>query len=201
MIFQQMKISDSIKIEADGVQSPTDQSSNNSCMNITTTNSSQKSLVNTPSISFGNYNIQRNNISHKQSPLEPFKTQLSPTDKKITTNASNPTQRSPLRPVLPDSYSASSLTRIYFYFGNFSQSIACIATRFGECSLTLLHKLWYFYSYIYHQLSSNTTTIIVTILLFVVVVILMTTTHHTGMQYGRTCRSKASPIEWLRQWL
>ena len=24
------------------------------------------------------------------------------------------------------------------------------------------------------------------------------TDHHTGMQYGKTCRSKASPIEWLR---
>ena len=27
------------------------------------------------------------------------------------------------------------------------------------------------------------------------------TNHHTGMQYGKTYQSKASPIEWLRQWL
>ena len=141
-----MKSSDSIKIEADGIQSPTDQSSANSCMNITTTDSSQESLVDTPSITFINYNIQSDNISNKMSPLEPFKIQLSPIDKKITTNASNPTQQSPLRPVLPDSYSASLLTRNYLYFGNISQSIACIATRFWECSLTLLHKLWYLYS-------------------------------------------------------
>ena len=33
--------------------------------------------------------------------------------------------------------------------GDFSQSIACIATRFGECSSTLLDKLWHTYSYIY----------------------------------------------------
>ena len=25
--------------------------------------------------------------------------------------------------------------------------------------------------------------------------------HHTGMQYGKTCQSKAPPIEWLRKWL
>ena len=27
------------------------------------------------------------------------------------------------------------------------------------------------------------------------------TDHHTGMQYGKTCQSKASPIEWLQEWL
>ena len=27
------------------------------------------------------------------------------------------------------------------------------------------------------------------------------TDHHTGMQYGKTCQSKASPIKWLRSWL
>ena len=59
------------------------------------------------------------------------------------------------------------------YFGCFSQSVACIATRFGECSPTLLDKLWYLYSYIYNTVSSNTTTLIIPILLFLVVVILM----------------------------
>ena len=27
------------------------------------------------------------------------------------------------------------------------------------------------------------------------------TNHHTGISYGKTCQSKASPIEWLRDWL
>ena len=30
---------------------------------------------------------------------------------------------------------------------------------------------------------------------------ILITDHHTGMQYGKTCQSKASPIEWLREWL
>ena len=85
-----MKSSNSIKILVDGIQLATDQS-DNSCMNITTNNSSQTSLIDTPSIAFGNYNIQRNDTSNKKSPLEPFKIQLAPTDKKITTNASNQT--------------------------------------------------------------------------------------------------------------
>jgi len=41
------------------------------------------------------------------------------------------------------------LDRFYSYFDAFSQSTACIATGFGECSSTLLDKLWYLYSYIY----------------------------------------------------
>ena len=40
----------------------------------------------------------------------------------------------------------------------------------------MLHKLWYNYTYIYHQAPSNTATIITRIILFVAVVILMTTT-------------------------
>ena len=38
---------------------------------------------------------------------------------------------------------------IYYYFGDFSQSTACISTRFRESSSTLLDKFWYTYSYIY----------------------------------------------------
>ena len=68
------------------------------------------------------------------------------------------------------------LNWICSYFGNFSQSTACNATRFGECSSTLLDRLWYTYSYIYHRASSNTTTIITRILLSVGVVVLVTTT-------------------------
>ena len=30
---------------------------------------------------------------------------------------------------------------------------------------------------------------------------ILITDHHTGMQYGKTCQSKASPIEQLREWL
>ena len=30
---------------------------------------------------------------------------------------------------------------------------------------------------------------------------ILITDYHTGMQYGETCRSKASPIEWLQEWL
>ena len=58
-------------------------------------------------------------------------------------------------------------------FGCFSQSTACITTRFGECSTTLLEKLWYLYSYIYHQASSSSTIVIIPILLFLVVALLM----------------------------
>ena len=48
------------------------------------------------------------------------------------------------------------LIQVYFSFGDFSQSITCITTRFGECSSILLDKLWYNYSYIYKP---TTTTI------------------------------------------
>ena len=41
------------------------------------------------------------------------------------------------------------LNQLYSKFGCFSQSTACIPTRFGECSLTLLDMIWYTYSYIY----------------------------------------------------
>ena len=30
---------------------------------------------------------------------------------------------------------------------------------------------------------------------------ILITDYHTGMQYGRTCRSKAFPMEWLCEWL
>ena len=61
------------------------------------------------------------------------------------------------------------LDLMYFYVGYFSQSNACIATRFRECSSTLLHKLWYTYSYIYKP----TTTICFGIYTFL-------NSHHTG---------------------
>ena len=52
---------------------------------------------------------------------------------------------------------------------DFSQSIACIATRFRECGSTLLDKLWYTYSYIYKP----TTTICYGIYIFL-------NSRHTG---------------------
>ena len=45
--------------------------------------------------------------------------------------------------------------RLAIGVGDFSQPIVCIVTRFGECSSTLLDKLWYTYSYIYKH-TSNT---------------------------------------------
>ena len=59
--------------------------------------------------------------------------------------------------------------RSTFGVEDFSQSFACIATRFGECSSTLLDKLWYLYLYIY-----STTTII--LLLFIVAILMPPTT-------------------------
>ena len=40
-----------------------------------------------------------------------------------------------------------ALDRINFSFNDFSQSAACIPTRLRECSLTLLEKLQYLYSF------------------------------------------------------
>ena len=61
-------------------------------------------------------------------------------------------QRSALDPPLCESGGNSQLPAMNWfcsYFGNFSQSTACNAVGFGECSSTLLDKLWYTYSYIY----------------------------------------------------
>ena len=41
------------------------------------------------------------------------------------------------------------LDQTCFSLDSFSQSTVRIATRFGECSSTLLHKLWHLHSYIY----------------------------------------------------
>ena len=48
----------------------------------------------------------------------------------------------------------------------------------------MLHKLWYNYTYIYHQASSNTATLITPTLLFVVVVLLMTTTDRPTQSFS-----------------
>ena len=75
--------------------------------------------------------------------------------------------------------------RLAIGVGDFSQSIACKATRFRECSSTSLDRLWYLYSYIYDRVSSSTTPlIIISFLLFFVVAILM----------SPTTRSNKSPL-------
>ena len=155
MALQQVKSGERM-IEADGVQSPTDR------LNIAS--------IDTPSIALVNYNIQSTNIESTELPQES-------TDPVITLSRSLqlPTElpQESTDPVIK----LRSLNRLCSYFGCFSQSIACIVTRFGECSTTSLDKLWYLYSYIYRFISSNTTTIRTRLLLFVVVVILMTTTN------------------------
>ena len=69
-----------------------------------------------------------------------------------------------------------SLSWVGSYFEGSSQTTACNATGLGECLFsTALDRLWYIYSYIYHQISSNATTII--FLLFFALAILMSTTN------------------------
>ena len=157
-----------MKIKAVGVQTPTDW--------LSLEDSSPLPPINTPSIALVNYDIQSTDTSYDgkellwecylcliESPLN--WTQLFPTgliDKDCYCCSINPLQL---------------LNQICSYFdGCFSQSTACITTRFGECSSILLHKLWYIYSYIYRLFSSNTTTIISTTLFLLVVNILMPTT-------------------------
>ena len=166
ILSQQMKSCDSFKIETVGDQSLTDQ-------------------YDTSSIALTNYNIQRISILSHPSPTRPLtlnnEASTLPAYGRV---ASLPSliHRSTVEPLLPvygriDSQ-LSPMSWSCSCFDDFSQSTACIATRFGECSSTMLHKLWYLYSYIYNQVSSNTTTIIIPILLFFVVAILMPPTHH-----------------------
>ena len=96
-------------------------------------------LIDTPSIAVDNYNIHINNISYKQSPIEPYRIQLSTTDNESPSSSiRNPYQ---CLPVEPYRIQLPSLNWMCSYFGNFSQSTACIATRFGECSCSLLDRL------------------------------------------------------------
>ena len=50
---------------------------------------------------------------------------------------------------IPNKNNQRSLDQLCFSFDDFSQSTACIITRFRECSSTLLDKRWYLYSYMY----------------------------------------------------
>ena len=113
-----------------------------------------------PSNSVANYNIQRNNIldidtNNEASTLPDYGRveSLCPLLQRLTVES-----------LLPDYGGIDSqlppLNWICSYFGDFSQCTACSATRFRECSSTLLDKLWYLYLYIYNRASSNTTIII-----------------------------------------
>ena len=141
MLSQQMKSTPSFQIEADDVHSSTD----------------RLHPFATPSIAVvANYNIQRNSIICHRSPTRP------PTNNNASTlpnygyveSLCLPLQRSTIDPLLPDyeilGPQLPPATWICSYFGNFSQSAACIAVGFGECSSTFLDKLWYLYSYIYN---------------------------------------------------
>ena len=151
MLSQQMKSCDSFEIETVGDQSPTNQLSNSS-------------LTDTSSIALTNYNIQRKRILRRQSPTR------SPTPNNIASTTPNMVvstkllhhllQRLTVETLFLITFGESAtklppLNWIYSYFGDFSQSTACNATRFRECSLTSLDKLWYTYSYIYQPKSTT----------------------------------------------
>ena len=66
-----------------------------------------------------------------------------------------PFQRSSVDPSLINrGLQLPSMNWVCSYFEGFSQSTTCNAIRFGECSLTLLDRLWYLYSYIYKPLTT-----------------------------------------------
>ena len=141
-----MKSTCSFKIEADGVQSPTD----------------------TPSIAVSTYDHRITNISNEHSTVIDLlitDTKLfSHTLQKRFVRSDNDLNLTQQLLVLTSQFDGNlrSLIQVYFSFDDFSQSTACNATRFGECSSTLLNRLWYLYSYIYKR----TTTICYGIYIF-----------------------------------
>ena len=168
MLSQQMKSGDRM-IEADVVQSATD----------------RLHPVDTPSITFANYNNQSNNLYDHPSlvamvhtisrnhPLRGPMVSISERDFELIQPSLTRyhVNRQHENPSMSDCYDSHQprLALMYYYLGNFSQSTACIASRFGECSSTMLHKLWYTYSYIYKP----TTTICYGIYIFL-------NSRHTG---------------------
>ena len=160
MLIQQMKSTPSFKIEAGDVHLPTDQSD---------------SPTGTPSIAVANYNNQYNNMYDHPllvaTPVHtfaknyilglPFETGLEDCDFELIELMHYYIIGLPFETGLEDC-DFELIELMHYYVGKFSQSMACIATRFRECrcSSTMLHKLWYNYTYIYHQASSNTATII-----------------------------------------
>ena len=139
-----------------------------------------------------NYNIQRDSILCHQSPTRPLtpnnKASLLPVYGRDTHKSLCPLlQRSTVEPLLPVygrlDLQLTPLTWICSYFGYCSQSTTCNATRFGECSSTLLDKLWYTYSCIYKP---TTTTIHYGIYIFF-------NSRHTGPFWLLPCVKYTTP--------
>ena len=145
MPSQQMKGCDSFQIETVGVKSPINHDS---------------SLIDTSSIAITNYNNQCTSILHKLSTIVASmlpksivqllstnnKSSLLPKSLERIGSLCHLLQRSSVEPLLPKLLGIYGsqlplLNRICSYFSNFSQSAACNATAFGECSSTLLDRL------------------------------------------------------------
>ena len=178
MLFQQLKSTCSIKIEADYIHSPTGQLNEEYTPH-------KYSPIDASSIAVANYNFQHNNISNKHLLIEPSLLATATEGRDVSQPTSIDKEALPqpsgcIKPLLNFHQQLSIepsllatevrvvsqpmlLNQIYHYFGHFSWSTACNMIRFRECSLTLLDKLWYLYSYIYKSISSNTTTIIFTL--------------------------------------
>ena len=147
----------------DRVQLPTDQLEDKICrFNLhscqqsggLSLNRHNSSPINTSPIAVTHYNIQCASILHKQLPTTNNKASTLPKSDGRIESLWNLLQRLTDESLLPKSDGRIDtqlplLNFICSYFENFSQSTAYIATRFGECSLTSLDKLWYTYSYIY----------------------------------------------------
>ena len=134
------------------------------------------SPIDTLSIAVANYNNQYNNMYDKQSLVatklptftKNYIIHLKEAPKNYDFDLIHPLLNHYQDNHLKDASDCSDIQQprldlMYYYIGNFSQSMVCITTKFGKCSLTMLHKLWYLYSYIYKSVLSNTTTIIVPI--------------------------------------
>ena len=173
-----MKGCDGIKIETVR-DLPTDQLNNKFCqLNVLhshplrrmSLNGLNNSPTNTSSIALTNYDFQPTSRLIIQLPIEPtlpkfwrFVTQLlSTTNNKASTllicfervnSLWFPLQRLSVDSLLPNSgridTQLPSMNWVCSYFEGFSQTTACTATSFWECSSTLLDRLWYLYSYIY----------------------------------------------------
>jgi len=191
MLSQQMRSCDSTKIEAVVPSATGPLKNQDACRFVTIVpmlptcsqlglNCRHLSPTDTPSIALTNYNFHP--TSKLQSTIEdstlPLPTLIPKTQRfdrdacrfvPITTmlttcgvlglNCHHP---SPIDDSLRFPFQRSSVDWVYSYFEDFSQSTACNAIRFGECSSTSLDRLWYLYSYIYKP----TTTICYGIFIF-----------------------------------
>ena len=108
-------------------------------------------LLPLPYIAVANYNVQHKNMSYEYDRKELIRESAKGVGIKylLSTGQQLPTDsiRKSAKGVVIES--VRLLNWLCSKLGYFSQSTACITTRFRECSLTLLDKLWYLYSYIY----------------------------------------------------